>query len=49
MKKVSTDCHIEWLDSEDPCFLLYTSGSTGKPNGVIQTTAGYMVWAAPKF
>ena len=23
-------CPVEWLDSEDPLFLLYTSGSTGK-------------------
>lgn len=48
-KKASTECPVEWLDSEDPCFLLYTSGSTGKPKGVIHTTAGYMVWAATTF
>ena len=27
--KQSTDCEVEWLDAEDPLFLLYTSGSTG--------------------
>ena len=24
----STECECEWLDAEDPCFMLYTSGST---------------------
>ncbi|RWW81902.1 hypothetical protein BHE74_00009664 [Ensete ventricosum] len=24
-------CSVEWVDAEDPLFLLYTSGSTGKP------------------
>lgn len=27
----STKCDVEWVDAEDPLFLLYTSGSTGKP------------------
>lgn len=44
--KQSTDCKVEWMDSEDPLFLLYTSGSTGKPKGVLHTTGGYMVEAA---
>lgn len=26
-----THCKVEWVDAEDPLFLLYTSGSTGKP------------------
>mmetsp|Transcript_13996 Transcript_13996/g.23183 ORF Transcript_13996/g.23183 Transcript_13996/m.23183 type:complete len:709 (-) Transcript_13996:333-2459(-) len=39
-------CEVEWVDSEDPLFVLYTSGSTGKPKGVIHTTGGYMVYAA---
>ena len=30
---------IEWMDAEDPLFILYTSGSTGKPKGVLHTTA----------
>ena len=36
----------EWMDSEDPLFVLYTSGSTGKPKGVLHTTGGYLVYAA---
>ncbi|DBB07398.1 hypothetical protein WJX82_008396 [Trebouxia sp. C0006] len=42
----SSDCEVEWMDAEDPLFLLYTSGSTGKPKGVLHTTGGYMVMAA---
>lgn len=42
-KNQSFDCEPEWLDSEDPLFILYTSGSTGKPKGVLHTTAGYLV------
>ena len=33
----------EWMDAEDPLFMLYTSGSTGTPKGVLHTTAGYML------
>lgn len=33
----------EWMDSEDPLFVLYTSGSTGKPKGMIHTQAGYLL------
>ncbi|KAM0820978.1 hypothetical protein ACQ4PT_041934 [Festuca glaucescens] len=29
-----TRCDVEWVDAEDPLFLLYTSGSTGKPKYV---------------
>ncbi|KAF2301731.1 hypothetical protein GH714_028825 [Hevea brasiliensis] len=29
--KYPTICAVEWVDAEDPLFLLYTSGSTGKP------------------
>ncbi|MCB1691182.1 MAG: acetate--CoA ligase [Pseudomonadales bacterium] len=36
----------EWMDSEDPLFILYTSGSTGKPKGVLHTTGGYLLHAA---
>ncbi|WP_267968955.1 acetate--CoA ligase, partial [Myxococcus stipitatus] len=39
-------CPAEWMDSEDPLFILYTSGSTGKPKGVLHTTGGYLVYAA---
>jgi acetyl-CoA synthetase len=26
-------CSCEWMDAEDPLFILYTSGSTGRPKG----------------
>ena len=39
-------CDPEWMDAEDPLFILYTSGSTGKPKGVLHTTAGYLLMAA---
>ncbi|MCR1809628.1 MAG: acetate--CoA ligase [Epsilonproteobacteria bacterium] len=38
-------CEPEWMDAEDPLFLLYTSGSTGKPKGVQHSSAGYILWA----
>ncbi|WVZ05601.1 hypothetical protein V8G54_018947, partial [Vigna mungo] len=44
-----TSCPVEWVDAEDPLFLLYTSGSTGKPKGVLHTTGGYMVYTATTF
>jgi acetyl-CoA synthetase len=44
MKDASPDCEPEWMDSEDPLFILYTSGSTGKPKGVLHTTAGYLLY-----
>lgn len=44
-----TACEVEWVDAEDPLFLLYTSGSTGKPKGVLHTTGGYMVYSATTF
>ena len=49
MQDASPDCEPEWLDAEDPLFILYTSGSTGKPKGVLHTTGGYMVYAATTF
>ncbi len=49
MADASENCDPEWLDSEDPLFILYTSGSTGKPKGVLHTTGGYMVYAATTF
>ncbi|MDH1105009.1 acetate--CoA ligase [Pseudomonas otitidis] len=39
-------CEPEWMDAEDPLFILYTSGSTGKPKGVLHTTGGYLLSAA---
>jgi acetyl-CoA synthetase len=49
MGKASPDCEPEWMDAEDPLFILYTSGSTGKPKGVLHTTGGYMVYTATTF
>ncbi|KAF8408539.1 hypothetical protein HHK36_007695 [Tetracentron sinense] len=47
--KYQTTCAVEWVDAEDPLFLLYTSGSTGKPKGVLHTTGGYMIYTATTF
>jgi acetyl-CoA synthetase len=44
MKGASSECEPEWMDAEDPLFILYTSGSTGKPKGVLHTTAGYLLF-----
>jgi acetyl-CoA synthetase len=46
---IERHCEIEWMDAEDPLFILYTSGSTGKPKGVIHTTGGYLVYTAMTF
>jgi len=46
MAKASDQCEPEWMDAEDPLFILYTSGSTGKPKGVMHTTGGYLVFVA---
>lgn len=45
----STSCYPEWVQAEDPLFMLYTSGSTGKPKGVLHTTGGYLLYAATTF
>ncbi|MHA1925338.1 MAG: AMP-binding protein, partial [Candidatus Thorarchaeota archaeon] len=42
--KVNDKCEPEWLNAEDPLFILYTSGSTGKPKGVLHTVGGYMTY-----
>ncbi|XP_014676866.1 PREDICTED: acetyl-coenzyme A synthetase, cytoplasmic-like [Priapulus caudatus] len=44
MEVASEECACEWLDAEDPLFMLYTSGSTGKPKGVLHTIGGYMLY-----
>lgn len=31
MRDSPEECEPEWLNAEDPLFILYTSGSTGKP------------------
>uniref|UniRef100_A0A4W5L329 acetate--CoA ligase n=1 Tax=Hucho hucho TaxID=62062 RepID=A0A4W5L329_9TELE len=49
MAQVSEQCEPEWLDAEDPLFILYTSGSTGKPKGVLHTVAGYLLYTSLTF
>lgn len=49
VEKESEICEPEWMDSEDPLFMLYTSGSTGKPKGVLHSTTGYMIYTATTF
>jgi acetyl-CoA synthetase len=44
--RVRATCPVEWMDAEDPLFILYTSGSTGKPKGVLHTTGGYLVFTS---
>ncbi|TLM98453.1 MAG: acetate--CoA ligase, partial [Actinobacteria bacterium] len=46
---IQKHCDLEWMDAEDPLFILYTSGSTGKPKGVLHTTAGYLLYATMTF
>jgi acetyl-CoA synthetase len=49
MAKQRSTCPVEWMDAEDPLFILYTSGSTGKPKGVMHTTGGYLVHASSSY
>jgi len=49
MAEASTECEPEWMEAEDPLFILYTSGSTGKPKGLVHTTGGYLLYAAMTF
>ncbi|KAG7277151.1 hypothetical protein CRUP_022614, partial [Coryphaenoides rupestris] len=49
MRDAPEECEPEWLDAEDPLFILYTSGSTGKPKGVLHTVAGYLLYTSLTF
>ena len=45
VKGMASSCEPEWMNAEDPLFILYTSGSTGTPKGVQHSTAGYLLGA----
>ena len=49
MAEQRVTCAAEWMDSEDPLFILYTSGSTGKPKGLVHTTGGYLTYVSSTF
>jgi acetyl-CoA synthetase len=49
MATAGDSCPVEWMDAEDPLFILYTSGSTGKPKGVQHNVGGYMVYTGFTF
>ena len=42
-------CEPEWMQADDPLFILYTSGSTGRPKGIQHSSAGYLLGALNSF